>query len=162
MVEYKIVPGVGIGSVKLGASRDEARAMMRMELHCFRKIETNRYECDAYHENGFQIFYNGDKPHVEYIELSSGCGFIASYRGIDVFSIKANDLVDLIFQETSFDEDDPELGYSYVFPEIELSLWRSVLPQSLDDPSGQFFSTIGIGIKGYYSNKDFGTTNPKS
>ncbi len=51
---------------------------------------------------------------------------------------------DYLSERAKFDETDPELGYSYIFPDIELSIWRP----NIDD---EFFSTIGIGQKGYYS-----------
>jgi hypothetical protein len=73
------------------------------------------------------------------------------YKGHDVFETKAQDLVNFISQEAPYDPDDPEIGFSYVFPILELALWRPVKPEDEDDPEGQYFSTIGIGCQGYLS-----------
>jgi hypothetical protein len=97
------------------------------------------------------VFYAGKPPAVEYIELSSGAEFRAMYRGMDVFGTRAEDVVDRVATDAPFDSHDQELGYSYIFPDLELSLWRPVLPESADDPHGRQFCTIGIGVKGYYS-----------
>src|SRR5258708_3022083 len=85
MKRYEGLPGVGVGPVRLGMTGDEARIVMGDEPESFNKAGTSRYETDAYDENGFQIFYEGDDPLVEYIELSGGCDFVAIYRGKDVF-----------------------------------------------------------------------------
>lgn len=151
MREYQVVPKVGIGPVKLGMHRAEVHSLMGTPPVGFRKTETERYETDAYHQNGFQVFYAGDEPRVEYIELSRDSGFVVYYKGIDVFGTKAEDIVNLIAQDAPFDQNDQELGYSYVFPALELCVWRPVVPESEDDPDGRYFSTIGIGVAGYYS-----------
>ena len=49
--------------------------------------------------------------------------------------------------------EDPEVGYSYIFPSLELSVWRPPLPNNTSDPDGRCFRTIGVGRKGYYSEK---------
>jgi hypothetical protein len=75
-----------------------------------------------------------------------------TYKGISVFETEAEELIRLIALDTPYNGGDPELGYSFVFPRLELSLWRPVIPESIDDENGKYFSTIGIGRKGYYSN----------
>ncbi len=152
MKEYQVVPKVGVGPVKLGMHRAEVHSAMGTPPVRFRKTETERYETDAYAQNGFQIFYSGDEPRVEYIELSSDSDFVASYKGVDVFGTKAESIVTFIAQDALFDQNDWELGYSYIFPALELGVWRPVVPGSADDPEGRYFSTIGIGMTGYYSN----------
>jgi hypothetical protein len=83
------------------------------------------------------------------------CGATSSlsvvYKGKKVFQIKADDLVHLIAEDAPYDPTDPELGYAYVFPHLALSIWRPVIPENDSDPEGQYFSTIGVGKRGYYS-----------
>ena len=74
-----------------------------------------------------------------------------TYRGTDVFAQPAARLVELVAQDGPYDPDDPELGYSYIFPHLELALWRPVLPEGEEDPEGRYFSTIGVGRPGYFS-----------
>jgi hypothetical protein len=151
MTTYEVIPLRGIGPVFLDMSREQVRSAMGMQPRSFKKSFAGSDLADAYHEGGFQVFYDKE-DRVEYIELSSlDSSFIAVYKGGLVFHTKASDLVDLISKDTPFDPDDPELGYGYVFPALELSLWRPIKPESDDDLEGQYFSTIGVGRRGYYS-----------
>lgn len=111
------------------------------------------HETDAWREAGFQVYYSGDPPVVEYIELSGRHDHQVLYHGVSVFETDADLLVSHISRDAPFDPDDGELGYSYIFPALQLSLWRPVLPQSPDDTQGRKFKTIGVGRKGYYSRR---------
>jgi hypothetical protein len=152
MVEYDIVPHEGIGPIAFGMSREQSRAAMGTTPESFRESGQDASETDAYHKAAFQVFFGQDK--VEYIELSADESVTAMYKGRDVFETKAQDLVNFISQEAPYDPDDPEIGFSYVFPKLELALWRPVKPEDEDDPEGQYFSTIGIGCQGYLSARD--------
>lgn len=109
-------------------SREEVRMVMGVEPKLFRKSQNSKQATDAFHNNGFQVFYTSEQPTVEYIELSRECDFAAFIDGIDVFSMPANELIMKLTQKSNFDQNDPELGYSYVFHEWELALWRPVVP----------------------------------
>ena len=112
----------------------------------------NMPEVDAYHENAFQLFFD-ENGRVEYIELFKSQGFSVNYKGTDVFGLPADALVSLISQDAPFDPKAPELGYSYIFPLLEMSVWRPTIPEPEDvSPEWTTFATVGIGRKGYYSN----------
>jgi len=104
---------------------------------------------DAYLDSCFQVFYD-EAYTVEYIELSRNGPLTAIYNDLDVFATTAEQVVQHIGQHAAFDASDPELGYSYIFPDLDLSVWRPHLPE--DGPDGQYFATIGIGKPGYYSS----------
>ncbi|WP_145176187.1 hypothetical protein [Rubripirellula lacrimiformis] len=60
-----------------------------------------------------------------------------------------------------FDPDAPEPGYTYVFPTLQLSLWRSVIPdasQDADDPTGRTFEAVGVGPDGYFTTTSWVAT----
>jgi hypothetical protein len=128
--------------------RDEVRRVMALPPKSFRKARASRHETDAFHGSAFQVFYGGDQPAVDYIELSRDSLVRALYRDLDVFATPAEQVVTLFSREAPYDPSRREFGYSYIFPAIQLSLWRPALPQ--DDEAGRFFSTIGVGRKGYY------------
>ena len=92
-------------------------------------------------------------PHRRSSSSRSGesSEFRVHYKGIDVFGVRASDLVALVSADTPYDPSIRELGYAYVFPAIELSLWRSVMPDSDDDQDGQYFEAVGLGVAGYFS-----------
>ena len=145
--KYTIEPLIGVGPIKLGMNRNDVQNIMPEASKQFMKTRNSSVETDAFHKNCFQVFYNHQTVCVEYIELSRRCPFIADIFGVDPFGSLAEELIQYLSEKAKFDKSDPELGYSYIFPEIELSVWRP----SIED---KHFSTIGIGVKGYYSNKD--------
>jgi hypothetical protein len=150
--EYEIAPLKGVGSILLGMRREVSRNAMGTSPKTVRKSSAAESLTDAYNESAFQIFFDA-KDAVEYIELSSGGPIPVIYKGIPVFETPADDLIEVISLDAPYDENDPELGYSYVFPLLELSVWRPVIAESRNDEDGRYFSTIGIGRKGYYSNR---------
>jgi hypothetical protein len=150
MPDYTVQPFIGVGPVRLGMSRDEARRVMPEPAKPFRKGRTPRYETDAFHQSAFQVFYGGDQPTVEYIELSRGSVIRALYRDLDVFSTPADEVVAFVSRDAAFDQTHRELPYSYIFRDLQLSLWRPTIPESDTDTDGRFFSTIGVGKRGYY------------
>ena len=120
---YEVVPHVGVGPVHLGMSREEVRRVMPGPCEPYRKVPDAQHETDAFFNSGFQVFYGGELPVAEYIELSRESGFRVVYRGIDVFAASADDVVAHVSRDAAFDDADWELGYSYVFPDLDLGLW---------------------------------------
>ena len=150
--EYEAIPHLGFKPVQLGMAHEEVRRVMRGQFQAVRRVPGDRYETDCFHSGGFQVFYRGESPVVEYIELSRGCGLRALYKGVDVFGTLADEVVAHVSRDAQFDANDPQLGFAFVFPDLELNLWREDLPESPDDDEGREFSTIGLGVKGYYSS----------
>ena len=68
---------------------------------------------------------------------------------VTVLEIAPAEAVTTVAAHAPFDPDDPELGHSYVFKALDLSLWRPVDDE--DEPEGRTFMTVGIGRRGYYS-----------
>ena len=55
----------------------------------------------------------------------------------------------MLAEHALFDASGPELGYSYVFPALDLSVWRPIVPERPEDPEGISFESIGIGESVY-------------
>jgi hypothetical protein len=123
-------------------------AAMSLPVETFQKTGESTLT-DIYLDSCFQVFYDLADT-VEYIELSRGGPITAVYNDLDVFATDAEQVVRYIAQHAVFDTTDPELGYSYIFPALELSVWRPLLPE--DGLEGCYFATIGIGRPGYYSS----------
>ena len=149
-MRFDVIPLVGVGPVLLGMRREEVRAAMRAPPKEFRKSSGSVHTTDAFHSSAFQVFYSGVVPVVEFIELSRGSEIEAVFNGIELFTTPADELVSKISLRTAFDPSDPELGYSYVFPELQLAFWRPHVPDD-DELDGHFFSTVGIGVPGYFT-----------
>lgn len=76
--KFELEPKIGVGPVKLGATRSSAQESMGLECDSFMKTPLSKHPTDAYYQSGFQIFYEGEEPKVECIELSRGCNFEAT------------------------------------------------------------------------------------
>jgi hypothetical protein len=148
--EYEVVPHVGIGPVRLGMTRAESRAAIGVEARAFMKDQADTVPTEAFHDASFQVFYDASE-RVEYIELSKSPEIEPIVFGEKVLQLRAEDAVGLVERHVAYDDSNPELGYSYVFPALELALWRPVVPESEDDEEGRTFSTVGVGVSGYFS-----------
>ena len=115
----------------------------------YRQMANSPALTDASLNSCFQVFFD-QNDCVEFIELSIGGPFEAFYKELNVFETFAEDLVAFISRDAKYNEYNRELGYSYTFPSIELSVWRDILPEDGYE-EGRYFWTIGIGRKGYYS-----------
>lgn len=166
-MKFEIIPHVGIGNIQLGMSRREIRAMLgepsytagpsEMEFEGFYIPQPAR---DGYFNNELQITFN-DRYEADYFEFSGRQAEHVEvfFNGIDVFHTPAPDLISEIEAATqsAYDPEGDELPYAYIFPGLDLSLWRPVVPEKdentdeiPEDDEGKYFLTIGIGVKGYY------------
>lgn len=145
--EFVVDPLNGVGLIRLGASRETVLGALGTPATSFYKTPNSRYPTDTWFENGFQVFYEGDQPMVAFIELSNGHNFEAVLFGLPVFATAAPVLVREVGRRAKLDETDPELGYAYIFPSLELAFWR---PDN-DDKEASYFSTLGIGVLGYFA-----------
>ena len=48
------------------------------------------------------------------------------------------------------EKNDPELGYSYIFKKLQMSLWRRLITDNEQDVNSGKFEAIGIGVDGYF------------
>jgi hypothetical protein len=154
-MELSIVPHKGIGPIRLGMTRAESRAAIDVAPHTYRKVPGSRL-VDAYHGSVLQVFFD---PHdrVQFIEVSNDKRTRALYRGVDIFSLPAEEAVALVGEDGLYDPNDPELGYAFTFRSLELTLWRATLPDEADEDDddlagGRVFATVGIGASGYFSS----------
>lgn len=145
--EFVLDPLRGVGSLRLGANREAVLATLGTPTASFYKTPDARYPADAWFENGLQVFYEGDEPTVAFIELSIDRNLKAVLFGMPVFTTPAPVLISEVGRRAKHDEDDPELGFSYIFPTLELAFWR---PDD-DDDEAPYFATVGIGVPGYFS-----------
>jgi hypothetical protein len=143
METYEAIPHKGVDPVLLGMTRAAVRLALGDRFTSFHKTQSSAHPTDAWHAGAFQVFYGGAAPTVEYIELSRDADFSVLIMGRSAFDTLAAELVSLIETVTVSAKSDPEHGSSYIFPELDLSLWRPSL-------ADQRFATIGIGRSGYY------------
>lgn len=142
MKRFEIVPRVGVGPITIG--------MAKAEVHTIFGSPEFEWANRAGYLGGFFINFS-DIGQVEFIELAKSDKFVATFLGQDLHRLEAQGAVDFVSAHAAYDEKDPELGYGYVFPELQMSLWRSAMPDDDSEIDGRYFDTVGIGCDGYYS-----------
>lgn len=149
MKEIQIIPLQSALGVEIGWSREQTIEMLGVPESTLNKTDYYQKELPM-----FSISYDSE-IRIEYIEISNPkkTDVKVLFQGYDVFGIPANELINQIETSTSlrYDRNDPELPYSFIFLEVELSFWRPVLQEYIEDPEGMYFETIGIGKEGYYT-----------
>jgi hypothetical protein len=144
--DFDIIPHQGVGPIRLGMSRADVHEHFGKPDH----VDDAR----EWFLDGFAVDFDSSGV-VEFIELAESTRFKALFNGQSLHELDADDAVALVVADAPFDEDDPELGYTYVFPKMQMSLWRPMIPdteQSPDDPDGRHFQAIGLGRKGYFDS----------
>jgi hypothetical protein len=133
MESYDVKPHMGVGPIEL--------LMPRAEVHrIFGDPKWVRHEREAFLEGFFVDF--DPAGHVELIELGKSRHFRALFHGVCLHEVPAEEAVSFVSRYGEYDINHPELGYSYVFPDLQLSLWRGTKDRS--------FEAIGVAVDGYF------------
>ncbi len=169
MEKFVLNPLKGAHNITFGMSQKEVR-----ELYKNAGLEAGE-NCDYFYESELCVSYN-HQNEVEYIEFNGPFTELVEVEilGLNFFDLKAEEFIQKMAAEKQqhFFEKDAEIPYSYIFPELELSVWREFTPEDVDFAieeakemetyleekkeleedleTSQYFFTIGIGHKGYY------------
>lgn len=141
--KFELIPTIGIHPIKLGESRASIADLMNATPNSFMKTPMSKHPTDAFFDSGFQIFYDGDNPIVDSIELSRGCGFEVMLSGVSVFEIPVEEVLVKVKEVTGIKPITEDDGYSYEIPKLGLWFWRP--DNECDEEEGMYFSTVGIG-----------------
>ena len=145
--ELDVRPHEGVGPLRLGMTRKDCRAAFGDVYEEFRKGPQAERTTDEF-LGAVHVFYD-DEDRAEYIEVSRVPAVRPIFDGISLLEIEPARAVATVARHAPFDGEDPELGYSYVFKPLDLSLWRPVDDDS--EPEGRTFMTVGVGRAGYYA-----------
>lgn len=136
MVTYDIEPHVGVGPIKLSMSHGEVRRLFGEP----RAVIDGR----EFYFDGFFIDFDS-AGQVEFIELAESRHFRALFRGACLHELPAEEAVQLVSRYGEYDRNDPEPGYSYIFVDLQLSLWRGTTDRR--------FEAVGVAVDGYFTAK---------
>jgi len=145
---FEVEPHVGAGPIKLGLSREELRRLMGAPFRTYSKAPGEPLT-DTYFGTDLQVSYDAS-DRVDYIELNGPRSINPTLRGRTLLFAPAEEVIDWMRGVSDFDADNPELGYSYVYPALDLSLWRPIVPEGPEDVEGLTFRSVGVGWRGYY------------
>ncbi|SMF22961.1 hypothetical protein SAMN06296036_107255 [Pseudobacteriovorax antillogorgiicola] len=136
-----MIPLGSIGPVKIGMKESEVQQVIGRPTF----VDGSRKE----YLSGYFVNYDSDN-RVEYIEVWDSDGFGIDFNGINPLKVDPRDAVKHIESFDKYDEDDPELGDSYIFKSIQVSLWRGSTFKDSDEKIEKEFESLGIGKQGYY------------
>ncbi len=149
-LRFDIIPLVGIGPVRLGASRMEVRAAMGSTPVSFQKnMLADDPLADAWFGNSFQVFYQRSTDTAEFIEVCRGGPVAVMFQGYDLLATPASDLIPALDIFTPFDRAITDPGFSFIFQEWQISLWRLARPED-DEEDARFFANAGAAVSGYF------------
>lgn len=138
-----IKPLIGVGPLELGMYRSMVQKVFPVAPKAFKKTKWSEHETDAFDDIGFHVYYGGANPVVDFIEMFPEDATTFLLDGLDIFRTVSSDLIAHLSDKAEVLE--KTVGCCYIYPTLELSLWRSHLPASSEIDR---FSAIGIGSKG--------------
>jgi hypothetical protein len=145
MKTFVITPHRGIGPVRLGMSRAEVRSALRPAR------PKNVNGSDHFYRSALVAHYEKGTERCNSLSAarSDGLGFrYLSSKGLALFQTPASEVVKALRKQTPYDSKDPELGYTYTFPKLDLACWRPVMGKD-----GRFFDTVTLGVRGYFDTE---------
>jgi len=149
MIEIHVLPRDNTFGIILSESRENVRNKLGTPSTI--QENTDYYQS---HKPYLSVDY-GANNNVEHISISNPNSDDVNvlFQNLDVFTIPASEMIAAIENHTGLkvDIDDTEIPYLYIFQDLDLSFWRSVLPENESDKEGKYFETVSIGVKGYYS-----------
>jgi len=144
MKTFDIKPKIGVGPILIGMTREEVRQHLGPP-------DGDDDEREWYLDDMAIDFDSSGK--VKFIELAESENYKARLNGKCLHDLEADEAVAHVQAIAPYNQNDPELGYTYLFPDLQLSLWRPVIPdneQDPNDPTGRRFESVGVGGDGYF------------
>ena len=162
MINLIIEPLIGIGNIKLGESKVKIHSLIGLPDSSSNSDESEEYFNYEYYYNDLLISYD-PADRINYLEVAGYNSKTTTTElfGIKVFQTYADEIIKNI-EESGFSyfKEDREIPYSFVFIDLQLSFWRSTIPEDAtikkeldEDGNGLYFRTVGIGANGYYSQQ---------
>ncbi|KPV56344.1 hypothetical protein QJ48_28320 [Paenibacillus sp. A3] len=164
MEKLTIEPGQGIGLIKLGMNKLAVEKALQDYTASYHGINYG----DNYFADAFRIEYDLEEK-VKFVEIPWTLKnvFTCTCSDIDVFNTKAEELIKKLDNISPYDRQHQELGYTYVFPQWGLSLWRSrkfeeddmqtdwfknLSPENQEDELRfMYFESVSIWSESYYT-----------
>ncbi|MFC0682906.1 hypothetical protein ACFFGH_34190 [Lysobacter korlensis] len=145
MIAIEIKPLEGVGPIRLGVTREDARgAMARAGL----PLNSSHGDSDYYCSSSIQVEHGPDS-RVWFVGVSHSHAYRAVYRGVDVFRLSAEELFALA---AVADQSGPH-GYSadeYCFPKQILTLWAADTQYDYEGPElTPVWAQVGVGNELY-------------
>jgi len=144
MDTFEIAPYVGMGPLKLGSEKQDI-----IDILGEPDTYLDRDSVTQLHYSGFCVHLNLDGK-VEFIAASLDEDYSVTFLGLDLLRAEASKIIELVSTQYKHDENDFELGYSYVYPDIQVSFYRPTVPENENDNDGKYFQVACVAEPGYW------------
>lgn len=137
-----INPKTGVGPTRFGMTRDEVRQHLGQPKGDEREWYLDDMAID-FDSSGKAVF----------VELAESGNYKAVLNGKCLHDLNVDDAVAYVQAIAPDNKNAPEPGYTYVFPDLQISLRRPVIPddeQDPEDPTGRRFESVGVGGESYF------------
>jgi hypothetical protein len=97
---------------------------------------------------GIQVDFRGSPPTVAFIQVPNG--FFVTYAGIALFEMAGDEVIREIARQENRDPRIYAPGrHQYYFPDLNMTLWRSVVSEE-EGEQGYLFDSVSLHTPGYY------------
>lgn len=144
---FELLPGVGLGPLRLGGARAENRAAMyaAMGMECWSR---SGGAMDHYFDDAMQLEY-GEDDRCDFIGASSHRALLILFDGLDVFDTEARALFALMASREPDPARHPYNADQYVFPTTGLTLWGAGSQADAAGRKRTVFEQVGVGSERY-------------
>jgi len=169
MSRFLLRPRSGINEIRLGDRPEAVRRAVGQEPEHWparQQFGIDFPARDLFFDGALVVHYD-EHRRAEWI--AAGDGLPLRHEGLDLFQAAADTVLVHLMQFGTLEEDDQEPGRAYVFPSLQLSLWRPDDPRVLQEElaaSGNekerralrqalaratFFQQIAVFSQGYWA-----------
>jgi hypothetical protein len=145
-------PPYGVGPLRIGMARAEANAALEQLRDADAVSASDVPGRHVIRPSGLVVSIGCMHERLQVVELhrpETGADTVR-FRGIDVFSLPARQLIEQLREEIEIRQDDDDPA-SYCASELVLSLWRPfAADDEPDEAQGYYFSTVLVAAPGYY------------
>jgi hypothetical protein len=143
-MKCELRPHEGTADVRYGMAREEVRRLLGPASYADPKK-------DFFAGAALHVHYD-DAGCAELIVVASATGGEGIFDGVDLLGVDAEKALAVVRRFSTVDQQHAEYPMTCVFPELDLNLWRSCLPEDVTDGSeGRRFEAVAIGVLGYFS-----------
>ncbi|MGC5561994.1 hypothetical protein ACPYPG_03990, partial [Streptomyces sp. FR-108] len=146
------VPPTGIGSLRIGMSREAANSALDSLRDVRELAAADRAGQHIFRLSGLMISIECVRDRLESVELGrpSAPLDVVRFRGIDVFGLPAREVVSRMAKITAIEPDDEDPA-SFVARDLLLGFWRPFeADDEPEDEQGHYFSSVLLARPGYY------------
>ncbi|MFF2382605.1 hypothetical protein [Streptomyces sp. NPDC058108] len=151
-MDLDLAPPAGVGPLLIGMPRQAANTALDSLRDLTSVSDSDRPGQHIFRPSGLMISIDCMQGRLEAIELGRPAAATdrVMFRGLDVFSLPAREVVRLMREHTTV-RADPEDPASFVAPDLLLSFWRPFEAEDEpDEEQGYYFTSVLVAQPGYY------------